>query len=403
MKPTAKRDYRPVIGGTIAFLSLAGLLALFHFQGQEIPPPAPSPPASGQPPVQLYFTRPGEAAQPAEGELVQAIDGARFTLEVASYNFNLWSVRHALLRALRRGVEVRMVVDSDHLLQPEVADLLEAGIPVVGDRGAGLMHHKFVVIDGLDTWTGSMNLTYGGARLDHNNWLGLRSTLLAEDFRREFDEMFVEDRFGPASRADTPHPRLQIDGMEVEVLFSPDDRVAARLVALLRGARQNIDVMAYSFTADALAEAMLDRARDGVAVRGVFDKGQANASGAEFSRLQQAGLDVRLDRSDGLLHHKVIVIDGETVITGSYNFTRSAEEQNDEAVLILHDPALAQRFLEEFEMLFDAAGSNGAVGSAHPCLAGAGREPSAWRDADGQRPRTPVTTAAPIGVAHEEE
>ena len=355
MQPTTKRDHRPLVGGTIALLSLVGLLALFHFQGGEAPPPAPSALPSGQPAIQLYFTRPGEAAQPAEDELVQAIDEARFTLEVASYNFNLWSVRQALLRAQRRGVDVRMVVDSDHLLEPEVADLLKAGIPVVGDRGPGLMHHKFVVIDGLDTWTGSMNLTYGGARLDHNNWVKLRSTLLAEDFRREFDEMFVEDRFGPASRADTPHPSLQVDGTQLEVLFSPDDRVAARLVALLREARRSIDVMAFSFTADALAEAMLDRARDGVTVHAVLDEGQANASGAEFSRLQQAGLDVRLERSDGLLHHKVIVIDGETVITGSYNFTRSAEEQNDEAVLILHDSELARQYLEEFETLFEAA------------------------------------------------
>lgn len=355
MKLTTKRDHRPLVGGTIAVLSLAGLLALFHFQGEGPPLLAPSAPPSDQPPIQLYFTRPGEAVQPAEDELVQAIDEARFTLEVASYNFNLWSVRQALLRALRRGVDVRMVVDSDHLLEPEVADLLEAGIPVIGDRGPGLMHHKFVVIDGLDTWTGSMNLTYGGARLDHNNWMKLRSTLLAEDFRREFDEMFVEDRFGPGSRADTPHPSLGVNGTELEVLFSPDDRVAARLVALLRGARQSIDVMAFSFTSDALAEAMLDRSREGVTVRGVFDEGQANASGAEFSRLQQAGLDVRLERSDGLLHHKVIVIDGETVITGSYNFTRSAEEQNDEAVLILHDAELARQYLEEFETLFEAA------------------------------------------------
>jgi phosphatidylserine/phosphatidylglycerophosphate/cardiolipin synthase-like enzyme len=356
MKLTSLRDYRPVVGGTIALLSLAGLLALFHFQGAQVLPPVGSTPTGVSRPIQQSFTPPGDESQPAEDDLVRAIDEARFTVDVASYSFNLWSMRQALLRAHRRGVEVRMVVDSDHLPEPEVAQLLEAGIPVIGDRGPGLMHHKFVVIDGLDTWTGSMNLTYGSARVDHNNWARLRSAQVAEDFRREFDEMFVEDRFGPASKADTPYPRLQIDGTDLEVMFSPDDRVAARLVALLRGARRSIDVMAYSFTADALAEAMLDRAHAGVRVRGVLDEGQSTATGAEFSRLQQAGLDVRLDRSDGLLHHKVIVIDGETVITGSYNFTRSAEEQNDEAVLVLHNPELAQEYLEEFEMLFDAAG-----------------------------------------------
>jgi len=351
-----------MIGGTIALLSLAGLLAVFHLQGRQSAPAAPEPTLSPQPSVQVYFTEPGDADQPAEDELVQAIDGARFTIEVASYNFNLWSVRQALLRARRRGVEVRMLVDSDHLLEPEVADLIEGGVPVLGDGGPGLMHHKFVVIDGLETWTGSMNLTYGSARVDHNNWIRLRSREVAQDFRREFEEMYLEQRFGPASRADTPHPHLQLDGMEMEVLFSPDDRVAARLVSLLREARQRIDVMAYSFTADALGEALVARSQDGVMVRGVFDQGQATASGAEFSRLRAAGLDVRLDQSEGLLHHKVIVIDGETVVTGSYNFTRSAEEQNDEAILILHDPELARRYLEEFERLYRAADtSQGAM------------------------------------------
>lgn len=401
MKPTGPRDYRPVLGGTIALLSLAGLVAVFHFQGKDPSPPKPSPVAALQSPIQLYFTRPGEAVSPAEVELVRAIDAARYSLEVASYNFNLWSVREALIRARRRGVDVRMVVDSDHLLEPEVAELIDAGIPVVGDRGEGLMHHKFVVIDGLDTWTGSMNLTYGSARLDHNNLLHIRSTALAEDFRREFDEMFIDGRFGQASRADTPHPRIEVDGMDLEVLFSPEDRVASRLVALLRGAEQSIEVLAYSFTADALAEAMLARARDGVAVRGVFDEGQATATGAEFSRLEQSGLEVRLDRSDGLLHHKLILIDGETVITGSYNFTRSAEEQNDEAVLVLHDAALAQQYLEEFERLFAAADPQGGSGlrQKHPGEVVDGARPTPMA---GEIPRTHVRRAAAVAADQED-
>ncbi len=355
MKPAILRWARTGLGGTIALLSLAAVLVLFHLQARE-PPPASvteTPPATD--PVVVYFTRPGLADQLAEQQLVAGLDNARFTIDVASYHFNLWSVCQALLRAQQRGVEVRMVVESDNLLEPEVEELIAAGIPVVGDRRQGLMHHKFVLIDGLETWAGSMNLTYGSAHVDHNNWLRLRSAELTGDFSREFDEMFVDGRFGPASLADTPHPMVNLAGTEVEVMFSPEDRVAARLVSLLRGAEESIEVMAYSFTSDALAEAMLDRSRAGVAVRGVFDQGQAKASGAEYERLKQAGLDVRLESSPALLHHKVIIVDGETVVTGSYNFTRSAEEENDEALLILHDPALAQLFLGEFSSMFENA------------------------------------------------
>ena len=94
----------------------------------------------------------------------------------------------------------------------------------------------------------------------------------------------------------------------------------------------------------------------GITVAGVFEEGQYHSNtGTEFDNLLAAGLDVRLDGNQRNMHHKVFIIDGETVITGSYNFSRSAEERNDENTLIIHDPEIAILYLAEFERVFEKA------------------------------------------------
>ncbi|MFN2198868.1 MAG: phospholipase D-like domain-containing protein, partial [Anaerolineales bacterium] len=285
-----------------------------------------------------------------------AIDRARLSVEMAAMNLDLWSLRDALIAAQRRGVSVRMVTDSDYLETAEVQDLAAAGIPVLGDRRESLMHHKFAIIDREEVWTGSMNFTLNGAYRSDNNLLQLRSPQIAADYLREFEEMFVQDRFGDASRADTPYPEVYLDGIPVEVRFSPDDGVAAHLVELVGAAEESVDVLAYAFTSDPLAEALLEAARRGVVVRGVFDAGQAGSNqGSDFQRLAEAGLDIRLDGSPGNMHHKVLILDRRIVVTGSYNFSASAELRNDENSLILFDPALAELYLEEFERVYALA------------------------------------------------
>ncbi len=107
--------------------------------------------------------------------------------------------------------------------------------------------------------------------------------------------------------------------------------------------------MAFSFTSDELATAISAANDRGVLVQGVIDASQAAGNqGGEYEALLARGIDVRLDGEGGSMHHKVLVIDGVIVVTGSYNFSASAEEQNDENTLIVHDPALAEQYLDEF-------------------------------------------------------
>ena len=348
------------VGAALAILFLAGLAGAFHFQSAgEDTNPAETP--IGPEELEVFFTDPGDpnAARHRGGPdsaLAAAMDSARQSIDVAVYHLNLWSIRDALISAHRRGVQVRVVTESDNILGPEIDEIERAGIPVIGDRRETLMHDKFVILDRQEVWTGSMNLTVGSVYDDNNNLIRLWSAPVALEFGRQFDEMFVEDRFGPLSIGDAATGRLPVGATSVEVLFAPEDRVAGRLSELIRGASSSIEFLAYAFTADGLADAMIERAEAGVQLRGVFETDMADALGSEYPRFRQAGVDVRKDGNWGLMHHKVLVIDGSTVVTGSYNFTRSAEEGNDETVIILTEPDVAREFQKEFERTYAAAG-----------------------------------------------
>lgn len=307
---------------------------------------------------ELYFTDPfNRAAQLQEGgpdaPLVAAIDAARLSVDMAVYSLSLTSVRDALARAQRRGVQVRIVMESDNLDRDVPNSLIADGINILGDRREGLMHNKFVVIDRAEVWTGSMNLTTSGTYDDNNNLIRIRSTKIAENYSTEFDEMYLRDLFGPDALAATPNPVVTVDGISVETLFSPDDKPARRIAELLRGATSSIYFMAYSFTANELGDILIDKARNGVAVAGVMEEEQIKSNqGTEFDAFAQAKMNVYADGNIGLMHHKVFIIDQQIVILGSYNFSVSAEKRNDENLLIIFDPNLAAQYLAEFQRVY---------------------------------------------------
>jgi phosphatidylserine/phosphatidylglycerophosphate/cardiolipin synthase-like enzyme len=348
----------------IIFISLALLLSSCDQFSLRTPFPSTNDPTkqNNDSWLQIYFTDPAATtATNYEGgpdqPLAQAIASARLSVDVAAYSLNLWSIRDALIHAHRRGVIVRAVMESDNMDESEVQDLKDAGIPVIGDQHEGLMHDKFVVIDQNEVWTGSMNFTVGGTYRDNNNLIRIHSAEAAKDYSNEFEEMFTRKRFGPEGKADTPFPDLTIDGTQVEILFSPDDSVAKRLLELINGAQESINFMAYTFTSDEIGAALRDKAQAGIPVVGVMDSGQISSDGTEYNYFIEAGMDVRLDGNErGLLHHKVLIVDQEIVITGSYNFTASAENNNDENVVILHDRSAAQKYQEEFQRIYDQAG-----------------------------------------------
>lgn len=304
---------------------------------------------------ELYFTDPADPVSPqgtggVDGPVVDALDAARLSIDVAAYSISLNSVRYALIRAHDRGVTVRMVMESTNMDGSDAKALIAAGIPIVGDERPGLMHDKFIVIDRSEVWMGSMNYTDSGAYDDNNNVMRIRATKMAENYTKEFEEMFVDNMFGPDVVPATPNPSLLIDGTQVDTYFSPDDGVIGALAPLLDSAEKSIYFLAYSFTSNDLGNIVRKKAEAGLDIHGVMDDEQIRSNqGTEFDPFRQAGLDVLIDGIDGLMHHKVFVVDRKIVAFGSYNFSQSAEQRNDENLLIVYNADIAEQFILEYQ------------------------------------------------------
>lgn len=309
--------------------------------------------------IDIYFSEPEAANADSyrggpDAELAAAIDTAQQSVDVAIHDLNLWSIRDALLDAERRGVRVRIVVESSNMDRGELQELSDE-IGLVEDFGEGRMHNKFVVIDGQEVWTGSMNFTTTGAYRNRNHLLRIESEALAIVYLAEFEEMYSDQDFGAQSPAG-PGFLTTVLGHSLEVYFSPDDGTLERLVELVNGAQDELLFMAFSFTADELAEAILEAEARGVMVRGVFEGSQvASNTGGEWGYLDSQNLNIRQDGQRGEMHHKVLIIDGQIVVAGSYNFSRSAEERNDENTLVIASQLVAELFLAEFEEIWELA------------------------------------------------
>lgn len=349
----------------MGYLSLDGLPGP---TAQRIPPGAANAPA-GAPgdAIQTFFTTPWlvypdvpeqRTPPPHEQALLADIDAAQTSVDAALYEYKLPSLAAALVRAQQRGVAVRLALDEENLEDPDEAfwagQVQDAGIPIAWEQRTAFQHSKFFIIDGRIVWTGSWNASENGTYRNNNNLLRLTIPEVTANYAAEFEQM-AAGVFGNNKEERTPHPRIVFDGLVLENYFSPHEPVEPHIIARLQAARQSIDFLAFAFTSDPIADAMLERHAAGVAVRGVFERRSAGGTGAEFDRLAEAGIDVLRDGNCYTMHHKVIIIDEETVITGSYNFTRRAEDTNDENLLIIDDPATAARFVEEFERVYGQA------------------------------------------------
>ena len=134
------------------------------------------------------------------------------------------------------------------------------------------------------------------------------------------------------------------------VCFTPGQDCTDKIVVELRNARRSILVQAYSFTSAPIARALVAANNRGVDVRAILDISQRSERYSSATFLANAGVSVWIDAGHAIAHNKVMVIDGETVITGSFNFTKAAQEKNAENLLVMRDRALAERYTANWQM-----------------------------------------------------
>ena len=302
----------------------------------------------------VYFTSPSPDSKDAtsggiEMNLIDLIDTAQSSIDLAVFEFNLQDVADALIAAHQRGVNVRIVYDDEHTEDdPQMRQMIKAGIPATPDERSAFMHNKFFVFDHQIVWTGSWNVSTNDTFRNNNNAIVIRSSKLAENYTNEFEEMFG-GQFGPKSPANTPNPSLTLDGVQIGSYFAPEDNPMTYLVKAVSDATTSIHFMAFSFTEESLGWVMRESAAAGVEVVGIFEQRGADTEASECPPMLAAGLDVRLDGNSYTFHHKVVIIDGKIVAMGSFNFSANATDSNDENLLIIHDAGLAAQYEAEFQ------------------------------------------------------
>ena len=355
-----------------AFYALTGTDVLGIFTpSDETVPDTPTVEVPGVPPPvsnasgdwwEVYFADPLNINDPnnwqnsIEARLIDKINAAQTSIHIASFEFDLTPVAEALIAAKQRGVDVRWVTDDENGLEADeepghgqFAMLEDAGIEVKSDDRTALMHNKFWIFDGEAVWTGSTNITVNGIFKQNNNVIYIRSTRLAAIYEAEFQEMW-DGEFGPRSPSQLADQSMTVNGTPIQVVFTSEDgALEDAIIPTVSTAQSSIRFLAFSFTDYPLAKAMIDRAATGVDVKGVFEKVGSETEYAELRTLYCAGVPVRQDGNPSFLHHKVIIVDEHIVITGSLNFSTSAEESNDENVIILDNPEIAKLYIQEFE------------------------------------------------------
>jgi phosphatidylserine/phosphatidylglycerophosphate/cardiolipin synthase-like enzyme len=134
--------------------------------------------------------------------------------------------------------------------------------------------------------------------------------------------------------------------------FSPGDTCLRRLRDLMRSCKATLDICVFTIADDRLTEAILECHARGVQVRVVSDDDKQHDSGSDIARLRAGGVAVRLDDSPYHMHHTFALVDGRLLANGSFNWTRSATEKNDENLVVTDDANLVRVFGLQFEKLW---------------------------------------------------
>ncbi|MBK9981325.1 MAG: hypothetical protein IPP15_02685 [Saprospiraceae bacterium] len=351
-----------------------------------------SSPSTTSTPIQIFFDKAIDASysdgsHPAgtgssiiENDVIARIDQVSSTMDIAMYNDTRTSIVDAIKRAVQRGVAVRYVAEestSNTALDGTLP------FPVLYRHGNGIMHNKFIIADADDAdkawlWTGSTNFTSAQLSTDANHAYVIKDQALALNYRHEFDELWGTQpnnsgaKEGEQKSDNTGH-LFNIDGINIESYFSPSDETNCHIIEALKSADHQVLIGLLLITKDDIVDEIIDLHQKGIEVRLIVE--DAGTSSLALSRLMQAGVNVEIHDLSGLFHHKYAIIDegypdsDPTVISGSHNWTLSADIVNDENTLIFHDQSIANIFRQEYEARWSELSPTGIISfSDNPSL-----------------------------------
>ncbi|MDJ0658046.1 MAG: DUF655 domain-containing protein [Crocosphaera sp.] len=387
-----------------------------------------------------HIDRPGDNL---EEIIINTINSAQSTIDIAVQEFRLPNIAKALVKQAEKGIKVRIILENTYNqsiaeINPEMVDqmssrekqryeqyfhfidinddsklsskelkerdiftiLNQANIPIIddtedGSKGTGLMHHKFIIVDGKVIIVSSANFTLSGihgdlnnhqTRGNANNLLKIQSLELGQLFTEEFNLMWRDGKGGEKDSQFGIHklqrlPKtITIGQSQVTVEFSPDSSkedwqitTNGLISSILNQAQTSINLALFVFSDQKIANTLEKKHNQGINIKALIDP--------EFAfRYYSEGLDMlgvsvsnnckyemdnkpwqtnintvgvaNLPQGDKL-HHKFAIIDDNIVITGSHNWSASANYQNDETLLVIKNPLIIQHYQQEFNQLYN--------------------------------------------------
>lgn len=279
------------------------------------------------------------------------LDGAKKFVWMAIYDVNYYPFITELKELNKRGIDVRLVYETNNI-NSYISGLSKVGIKTKHDKNYKLMHNKFLIIDGYCVITGSTNFTNNGFGYNSNNSIVIFSNELAQDYMNEFNEMFEKGYYGKQSLDNKPYKKVEFDSGLIEPYFTPEDDLTDRIIELINNAKKSIHIMIFTFSKREIADALIRAKNRGIDVKVIAEEYQSNYSWAQINYLKENGVNVILDKNDKTFHHKTMIIDDKITLTGSFNFTNSAQYNNDENSLVIHSDYISKEYEKEFNRLW---------------------------------------------------
>ncbi|MES9942390.1 MAG: phospholipase D-like domain-containing protein [Candidatus Thiodiazotropha sp. 6PLUC2] len=306
-----------------------------------------------------FFAGPQAQGAPDDLEkvVVDFINQAQKRLEIAVQELESEPIAKAIIAARQRKVLVKLVIEQSYLkrtppkadpwnpggkneLNREIHDaILRSNIDVKVDYNSNIFHQKFIVRDRKAVLTGSTNFTPTGTHKNLNHIVIVENPKVAKVYAREFKEI-QEGRFGRRNEGHDPHPKeLVVSDIPIKILFAPDHNPEMEIMKQMMKARQRIDFAIFTFAkSSGIDDTMLRLLEIGMPIKGVFDSKQGAQDWSPVKTLAKQGAKLfAAGNKDklGKVHHKLMVLDNQVVIAGSFNYTGSANLLNDENIIIL--------------------------------------------------------------------
>jgi len=289
--------------------------------------------------VELYSQ---ETQDDLQKTFSKVITSARDSILLMIYSLSDTRVVNALRLQSEKGIDVKIICDAK--ASKGVWKRLGSKCRVFLRKGRGLMHQKILVIDKKKVWLGSANMTTNSLTMHGNLVVGFDSPDLAAMITEKADAMITVGRV-----KSFPPQEFFIGGQRVEMWFFPDNPEGSeKILNLIKGAKKSVKVAMFTWTRKDFADEVRAAKERGIETAVIIDRNSSKRiSSKVVKHLLSSNVSLRLNKGNGLLHHKFLVVDDKILVNGSANWTQAAFEKNDDCFVIIHELTEKQnRFLK---------------------------------------------------------